>query len=125
MSNPANPKDWAQKAEEDYQIANTLLRRKLPLTYGSTFHAQQMAEKYLKGLLVLQSIVPPKTHDLVALAGLCNQVGYILPVTTVDLQKLSDYAIRSRYPGNDPTLVEAKDALKIAKSVRKFAKPLL
>ncbi len=51
MSDPTNPLDWVVKAEEDYTLAQSSLRRKAPLLYGAGFHAQQCAEKYLKALL--------------------------------------------------------------------------
>ena len=52
MSDPTDPLAWVHRAEEDYLLARSALRRKVPLTYGTTFHAQQCAEKYLKALLV-------------------------------------------------------------------------
>jgi HEPN domain-containing protein len=125
MSDVNNPSDWVKKAEEDYAIAVLLLRRKKPLTYGVTFHAQQCAEKYIKALLVLHGQIPAKTHDLVALSNQCLQVGIILPIHTKELQLLTDYAVRVRYPGDDPTPDDAKQMLEIAKAVRKYAKPLL
>jgi HEPN domain-containing protein len=125
MSDPANPKDWVEKAEEDYQLIVLSLRRKVPLTYGATFHAQQCAKKYLKGLLVLRGQTPPKIHDLVTLSNECLQAGFIIPVETRILQRLSTYASLARYPGNDPTVEAAKEAFEIAKAVRKYAKPLL
>jgi hypothetical protein len=42
-----------------------------------------------------------------------------------DLSFLTQYAVQTRYPGDDPTPEEAKRALEIAKAVRKYAKPLL
>jgi HEPN domain-containing protein len=125
MSNPTDPLTWVDKAEEDYKLAQLSLRRKQPLTYGATYHAQQCGEKYPKALLVDRSLIPPRTHDLVALSNQCVYAGIMVPVSTADLQRLSDYAIQSRYPGNDPTTAEAKDALTIAKAVRKFARKLL
>jgi HEPN domain-containing protein len=50
MSSPTDPQSWIDKAEEDYKIAQLTLRRKQPLTYGATYHAQQCGEKYLKAL---------------------------------------------------------------------------
>lgn len=125
MSSPTDPLAWVDKAEEDYKIAQLTLRRKQPLTYGATYHAQQCGEKYLKALLVDRGRVPPRTHDLVALSNQCLYAGMIAPVSTANLQRLSDYAIQSRYPGDDPTVDEAKDALVIAKAIRKFARKLL
>ena len=125
MSNPTDPQAWVDKAEEDYKIAQLSLRRKQPLTYGVTYHAQQCGEKYLKALLVDRGLIPPRTHDLVALSNKCLYAGIIVPISTADLQRLSDYAIQSRYPGDDPTADEAKDALAIAKAIRKFIRKLL
>lgn len=125
MSSPTNPQAWVDKAEEDYKLAQLSLRRKLPLTYGATYHAQQCGEKYLKALLVDRGLIPPRTHDLVALSNQCVYAGIMIPVSTADQQRLSDYAMQSRYPGNDPTVDEAKDALSIAKAIRKFARKLL
>jgi HEPN domain-containing protein len=110
MSDPANPADWVEKAEEEYEIARLLGRRKKLLTDGITFHAQQCAEKYLKGLLVLHSQIPPKTHDLGTLYELCLVQSILVPICTADLQRLSDYAVRSRYPGDAPTPEEARYA---------------
>lgn len=87
--------------------------------------AQQCGEKYLKALLVDRGLTPPRTHDLVALSNQCLYAGVIIPVSTADLQRLSDYAVQSRYPGDDPTVEEAKDAFAIAKAIRKFAQNLL
>lgn len=40
------------------------------------------------------------------------------------LDRISTYSAKVRYPGEDPTVDEAKEAFEIAKSVRKFAKSL-
>ena len=48
MSDPTDPLAWAHRAEEDWLLARSALRRKVPLIYGTTFHAQQWAEKYLR-----------------------------------------------------------------------------
>ena len=125
MSAPTKAEDWIAKAEEDLAIALPLLRRKKLMTYGITFHAQQCAEKYLKALVVKQGVAPIKTHDLVQVASQCLSNGILVPISTKDLQILADYGVRSRYPGDDPTPEEAKEALEIAKAVRKFAKTLL
>ena len=38
------------------------------------------------------------------------------------LNTLSDHAVRSRYPGDAPTLEDAREALEIAKAVRRFTR---
>jgi HEPN domain-containing protein len=95
------------------------------LTYGATFHAQQCAEKYLKALLLAREQVFPRTHDLAALSDLCMQHGMILPVPQDALERLAAYAVQVRYPGDDLTPEEARDALHIAREVRRYARRLL
>jgi HEPN domain-containing protein len=51
MSDPTDPLAWVHRAEEDWLLARSALRRKVPLIYGTTFHVQQCAEKYIKALL--------------------------------------------------------------------------
>jgi len=125
MNSTSDPIEWVNRAEEDYQLARVSLQRKLPLTYGATFHAQQCAEKYVKALFTLRQIAFPRTHDLAALYALCQQNGIILPVSEDNLEKLSAFGVEVRYPGMRPTFDEAKEALQIAKSVRRFARKFL
>jgi HEPN domain-containing protein len=125
MNDPADLLAWVARAEEDYLLARSALRRKKPLTYGATFHAQQCAEKYFKALLVAHGQVFPRTHDLAALSDLCFQNGIIIPVDQDSLQRLAAYAVQVRYPGEDPTPDEAREALPTAQAVRRFARKLL
>jgi len=37
-------REWVRYAEQDWQLATSLLRRKRPPTVAICFHAQQMAE---------------------------------------------------------------------------------
>jgi len=71
MSGINNPLAWAEKAEEDFALARSTLRRKKPLIAGACFHAQQCAEKYMKALLVSKEADFPKMHDLLMLNNLC------------------------------------------------------
>jgi len=64
----------------------------------------------------------PKTHDLVGLNHLCEQAGVFIGVEPDQLDLLSGYAVRVRYPGDDPTIEEAREALVIANTVRRFAR---
>jgi HEPN domain-containing protein len=115
---------WLERAEEDYLLAVSAMKRKVPLTYGATFHAQQCIEKYLKALLIFRKIVFPKTHDLAALGYLCHQPGIILPISDDDLERLTAYAVEVRYPGTQPTIEDAKEAVKLAKMMRQFMRKI-
>ncbi|MGB0383842.1 MAG: HEPN domain-containing protein [Ardenticatenaceae bacterium] len=125
MSDSSDPLAWVARAEEDYTVVRLSLRHKKPLLYSACFHAQQCAEKYLKAILVSRHHAFPKTHDLRLLENLCTSAGILVPVDNALLDTLSSYAVRVRYPGDDPTLDEAKEAQKIAKAVRRFVRKLL
>lgn len=125
MNDERDPQAWVAKAEEDYEIARLALRRKKPLTDSASFHSQQCAEKYLKAMLVARGKAFPKTHDLILLSNLCAQAGIFVGIDLKRLNTLSDTAVRSRYPGAAQTIEEARDALEIAKAVRKFARKFL
>ena len=125
MTEINDPIAWAERAEEDFILARTALRRKQPLTYGACFHAQQCAEKYMKALLISKGADFPKTHDLLMLNGLCSSSGIFLEINSKHLNTLTDYAVRTRYPGNDPTVDDSKEALELAKLIRTFARKYL
>jgi HEPN domain-containing protein len=125
MSDPSNPLDWANYAEQDWEAAKLLLKRTKPLTISVCFHAQQSAEKYLKALLIAKEVDFPKTHDLSSLNMLCNQAGVLTGFSPAKLAILADHAVASRYPGNEPTFEDAKESIEIAKTIRKFARSFL
>ena len=125
MSDKTDLQAWVARAEEDHVLARSALRRKKPLTYGATFHAQQCAEKYLKATLLAKGQAFPRTHDLLALSDLCTQAGLLLEIDADLLDTLSSYAVKVRYPGADPTTEEARHALEIAKVVRRLVRKLL
>jgi len=125
MSDSNDPSAWVERAEEDYAVLQSCLRRRKPLTSSACFHAQQCAEKYLKAILVAHNQPFPKTHDLRILSDLCQQAGVILGLDINRIDAISFYAVNTRYPGEDPTVEEARSAREIAKSVRHFVRGLL
>jgi HEPN domain-containing protein len=125
MSEINNPLAWVEKAEEDFALTRSALQRKKPLLTGACFHAQQCSEKYMKALLVSKGAEFPKTHDLLILNDLCTEAGIFLEVDPQLLNSLSDFAVRTRYPGEGPALEDAKEALATAKVIRTFARVLL
>jgi HEPN domain-containing protein/predicted RNase H-like HicB family nuclease len=102
MPDSTDPLAWVARAEEDYALARSALRRRVPLTYGATFHAQQCVEKYIKALLVARGQPFPRTHDVVALSELCHQNGIIISVDLASLERLAAmpyrYVIQVRTP---------------------------
>jgi len=125
MTEANDPLAWAERAEEDFILARTALKRKQPLASGACFHAQQCAEKYMKALLISKGADFPKTHDLLLLNNLCSTKGILLEIDPRHLNTLTDYAVRTRYPGNDPTVDDAREAVELAKLVRNIARKFL
>ncbi len=125
MSDVNDPLSWVERAEEDYLMAHSALHRRKPFTYSACFHAQQCAEKYLKAILVSKGVAFAKVHDLLLLSGQCEKAGALVTIEAKQLSTLSDYAVRVRYPGDDPTPDEAREAVEIAKAVRRFVRTFL
>ncbi|HOX38879.1 MAG TPA: HEPN domain-containing protein [Candidatus Brocadiia bacterium] len=112
--------EWVEKAENDLKnAAHTLRMGKECPSDTVVFHAQQCVEKYLKALLIWNSIEFPKTHDIEHLTGLMpTDVNHGL---TVEEQRiLTSYAIAARYPGDQemPSISEAREAVRLARRVR-------
>ena len=125
MTEANDQRAWAASAEEDFLLARTALQRKQPLVSGACFHAQQCAEKYMKALLISKGADFPKTHDLLMLNNLCSMAGIFLEIDPKHLNTLTDYAVRTRYPGEGPNVDDAKEAIELAKLVRTLAKKFL
>ena len=118
--------EWVDKAEGDLVTAERELRaRKLPNYDSACFHAQQMAEKYLKAFLQEQGSPFPKTHHLVSLLELCAEIDVLFNLHEGSLIALDGYAIRFRYPGDSADKSDAKNAVANAKIIREFVRARL
>ena len=117
--------EWVEKAEADFVSAGREYRaRKIPNYDAACFHAQQCAEKYLKGYLQQLGKPFPKTHDLVRLlADIPGAPG--LESLRQGMSRLSSYAVEFRYPGEQASREIAKEALDICKTVRAEVRVLL
>jgi HEPN domain-containing protein len=116
--------EWVQKAEDDFEAARDLLRRrKRPLPDQVCFHAQQAAEKYLKALLTHNRVEFAKTHDLLELLGLALRVEPGLEVLREELSILNPFAVLTRYPGG-PVSVTPEDARRAMAAIKRIRKHL-
>jgi len=115
--------EWVRKAEEDYETAITLARkRKRPTPNSVCFHCQQCAEKYLKAFLVQEGVIFSKTHDLRELRRLIMPADPTFDLITDLLLRLNPYAVEFRYPGEEATVTEAREAVTAMKAVRRFVR---
>jgi len=109
----ADYRAWFAKAQNDLlSIENNISAERVPWDVV-TYHAQQAAERYLKGFLVHRRSVPPKIHDLARLLDLCAHHDESLERLRSDCIELTDAGFRSRYPGilDDPDQSDARDAV--------------
>jgi HEPN domain-containing protein len=125
MSESNEFEEWIEHAEDDYENAKIVIRRRKPSVYGSCFHAQQCAEKYMKALLVFKGRSFPMTHDLLIINNLLISEGIFIGLPEDDLDALSRFAVATRYPGDKPTIEDAKEAISLARAIRKFSRAYL
>lgn len=87
-----------------------------PLVGEALYHAQQAAEKALKGFLVWNGVTYPLTHDIRKLMDLCAPVDPSLDAALAVAVGLTQFAVRFRYPGEDqPTVDESRYWLDLAR----------
>ena len=118
---------WVELAEEDFRLAKFAFKMKSNIPYRLIcYHAQQTAEKYIKGFLVSELIDFPYTHSIEALLKLTpKETG--LQEFIEELSELTNYAVAKRYPGdyNKLTKKNAEDAVNKSSKVRKAIRDIL
>lgn len=120
-------KDWLSRADDDLRMAELAISASPPVCWGAAFHAQQAAEKLLKALLTFHNVEFEKSHSIDYLLDLCATVQSGVKALRAKATKLTDFAVELRYPfpRPDPTESEAKDAVEIARTVRRFVNEAL
>jgi len=115
---------WIEIANSDLATAQYLAKNMWPVSYEIVcFHCQQAAEKYLKWVLVLHDIAPPKIHDLEELEKLCENIVPQFETLYEKCAVLTEYAVHSRYPNENR--LEKNDmerALEYAQSIMEFVR---
>lgn len=114
-------REWVEKAEGDFATARRELRvRKAPNYDAVCFHAQQCIEKYLKACLQEADILFGRTHNLSALLDLLLPVAPGLDTWRAHLRALTVFAVEVRYPGESADKAEAREALRLCRTVRRY-----
>jgi HEPN domain-containing protein len=110
--------EWLRLAARDIRLAELAPGDAPPLAGEALYHAQQAAEKALKGFLVHNGVVYPLTHDVRKLLEICEATDRDMAVGLIPAAGLTQFAIRFRYPGEDqPTREEAIPWLNLARLV--------
>ncbi|HEX3532253.1 MAG TPA: HEPN domain-containing protein [Thermoanaerobaculia bacterium] len=110
---------WLRKAASDIRAASVDLATTPPLTEDVVFHAQQAAEKILKGFLVWHGRTFRKTHSLEEIGEQCLDIDPSLRLLVDRAVPLTEYAWKFRYPGDleEPERTEAEEALAVAREI--------
>lgn len=113
--------EWAKYADEDIMTAELLLREN-GTPNQICFHAQQAAEKYLKGFLSFHKKKFEKVHQLSYLLQLCAGINSAFEGLREDIFYLTRFYIETRYPGDFPEFShqDAKKAYEAALRVKEF-----
>ena len=113
-------REWFEKAEADLATAERECRaRKMPNYDAVCFHAQQCAEKSLKGLILALGEIPDRTHDLVLLQKRLREIDNTIDYFESFCLVLTDYAVAPRYPGWEDLIgvVDMNEVIKAAETV--------
>ena len=113
---------WRLKAEEDFSAASILAEHGGPAA-TICFLCQQVAEKYLKGYLLLRRHSPKRIHHLDVLLEDCIALDDSFQRLVDGAVFLKRYYIESRYPDDIPQDVrpeEAAEAMTAASDLRDF-----
>jgi len=90
--------DWIKIADDDLdsaKILNGAVRKHLEII---CYLCAQAAEKYLKGFLTYNDVVPEKTHNLPFLCSLCIEKDTSFGSIKVACDFLNRFAVDIRYP---------------------------
>lgn len=90
-------REWIKKAESDYQLAVSLMRRrKVPVRDHVCFHFQQAAEKYVRARLEEANVRFPKTHDIEQLLQIAAPLEPLWTALQPAGKHLTRYGVRFR-----------------------------
>lgn len=116
-------REWVDKAEADLHSAGRELRARRSPNYDlACFCAQQAVEKYFKARLQAAGVRFPRTHDLSVLLNLLLSLEPDWELLREPAIRLTDFAIRFRYPGASASREQAREAVKIAQLLSERAR---
>ncbi|MHB1358075.1 MAG: HEPN domain-containing protein [Rhodocyclaceae bacterium] len=108
------------------RVTYRILRRDAEAPIETTmFHAQQVAEKVIKAVLVQHGVVFRRTHDLIELLDLAGAHSIEVPVIRDLLLRLGPYAVEFRYLGVRAPEIGAEEADKAVASLMAWVSTVL
>ncbi len=122
---PEDPREWLNRARSN--LIQAKVKRKGIYLEDLCFNAQQAAEKAIKALLIKQDVKFPYVHDIAELLTLLEKTGQEVPQALRQAEKLTRFAVFTRYPGIGPPIrqKEYDESVKVAKEVVRWAEKQL
>jgi HEPN domain-containing protein len=114
-------RQWLVKAQHDLLLAERA-RQPPAVLEGITFHAQQTAEKALKGYLAWRNQRFGKTHALPSLVSRCASMEPDFATLLDAAEALDEFIATGRYPdvAVEPTPEAAEESYRLAQQVVAF-----
>jgi HEPN domain-containing protein len=106
---------WLHFAAEDLEACRSRPGRHFRPRHVANL-AQQAAEKALKAAIVLSDQTPPKSHDLEHVRSNLPS-GWRSKRHPPDLERLSSYGVRARYPDNVIQVTPLESAIAVRQAV--------
>jgi HEPN domain-containing protein len=91
-------KEWMQIADDDIYSAKTLNESVRKPYEVICYHCAQATEKYLKGYLAYNDIIPQKTHNLLFLLEICIGRDNSFEIMRTECGLLNRFTNEIRYP---------------------------
>jgi HEPN domain-containing protein len=110
--------EWVIIADDDFDSAKILNESVRKHREVICYLCAQAAEKYLKGYLTYNNIIPRKTHNLVLLNDKCIEIDNSFDEIKIECGFLNRYVNEIRYPVRIEVYEE--DVIYVIKSVEKI-----
>jgi HEPN domain-containing protein len=114
---------WFAIADRDLRACELALSDSEPLADIACYHAQQCAEKCLKGYLVSRDVAFRFVHELAYLVRIAMRDDVAFADLLDPASSLQDYASDVRYPPDEfgpPSVEDARQAVSHARFIRSF-----
>jgi len=126
--NPNNKelaKEWFESANSDFQYAELGLEED-KIFPQVAFLSQQIAEKFLKGFLVLNGNKPTRVHELSKILDECKKISPDLEKLRDACELLTGFYVETRYPPDIPdyTKKEIAEAFEKARLIKETIESL-
>ena len=117
----AEVKEWIFLAENDLYSAKVLFSQSRKPLEVISYLCSQSAEKYLKGYLVYNDKIPPKTHNLISLLNLCEEIDSSFKEIETECGYLNNFNNEIRYPMKiELQEIDVKIAIKRLEKIQNF-----